>query len=171
MTNYRQWKICALFYVDNIEHMFYNIPVMYDNFRKGGEGMGISMPCLSRADMEQIAKPIVEEYKRLRVPKHHLCYHVDPTQLASLQGFRISYHPLTQDGSILGQTASVPLWTTVIDPHAGEMYWFFGREDNSDRREITKQSSPRGAQKFYHRPRVGPSNHQSELSRYVWYAV
>lgn len=79
---------------------------------------------LSRADIEQIAKPIIEAYIQAYVPQYHLCYHVDPTQLASFLGFKIEYMALSQDGSILGQTAAVPLWTTVDDPILGGVYYY-----------------------------------------------
>lgn len=86
--------------------------------------MSGAMACLSRADIEQIASPITERYKHACVPKHHLCYRVDPTELASLLGFRIEYLHLTKDGSILGQTAAVPLWTTIDDPKLGVIYYY-----------------------------------------------
>ena len=86
--------------------------------------MSGAMACLSRTDIEQIAKPIIEEYKLACVPEYHMCYRVDPTELAALLGFRMEYLQLTQDGSILGQTSSVPLWTTVIDPDVGETFCF-----------------------------------------------
>lgn len=79
---------------------------------------------MSRADIEQIAKPIIEAYKQAYVPQFHLCYHVDPTQLASFLGFKIEYMALSQDGSILGQTAAVPLWTTIDDPILGDIYYY-----------------------------------------------
>ena len=86
--------------------------------------MRLQTPCLSRADIEEMAKPIIEQYKQENVPKRHLCYRVDPTELAFILGVRIEYLQLTQDGSILGQTASAPLWTTVIDPAQGETFFF-----------------------------------------------
>lgn len=86
--------------------------------------MRVATACLSRADIEQIAKPIVDKYKQGYVPQHHMCYRIDPTELAALFGFQIEYSYLTQDGSVLGQTASVPLWTTVIDPVLGETFCF-----------------------------------------------
>lgn len=86
--------------------------------------MSVATVCLSRTDIEQIAEPIIEEYKLACVPEHHMCYRVDPTELATLLGFRMEYLQLTQDGSILGQTAAVPLWTTVIDPDMGETFCF-----------------------------------------------
>lgn len=82
------------------------------------------MACLSRVDIEQIALPIIDEYKRAFVPERHLCYRVDPSELASLLGFRIEYLHLSKDGSILGQTAAVPLWTTIDDPKLGEIYYY-----------------------------------------------
>lgn len=81
-------------------------------------------PYLSRVDIEQIAKPTIEKYMHACVPEHHMCYRIDPTELASFLGFHIEYLQLTQDGSILGQTAVVPLWTTVIDPDVGETFCF-----------------------------------------------
>lgn len=86
--------------------------------------MCIASSYLSRTDIEQIASPIVEKYKQVYVPQRHMCYRVDPTELAALLDFRIEYLYLTQDGSILGQTASVPLWTTVIHPVVGETFCF-----------------------------------------------
>ena len=58
------------------------------------------------------------------MPEYHLCYHVDLMQLASLLGFQVEYKYLSQDGAILGETASVAMWTTVIDPVAGDTYYF-----------------------------------------------
>ena len=86
--------------------------------------MCTSAAYLSRTDIERIAKPIVEEYKHTYVPEYHLCYRVDPTELAALLGFRIEYLHLTKDGSILGQTAVVPLWTTVDSSESGPVYYY-----------------------------------------------
>ena len=79
---------------------------------------------LSRNDIEQIAQPIVEMYKQAHVPRYRLCYMVDPTKLADVLGFKVQYAYLTQDGSILGETASVPLWTTIINTTVGETFYF-----------------------------------------------
>lgn len=86
--------------------------------------MDIATMYLSRKDLEQIAQPIIEHYKRFCVPQRHLCYNVDTTELANLLGFKIEYTYLTQDGSILGQTATVPLWTSVIDTTLGEVFYY-----------------------------------------------
>ena len=79
---------------------------------------------LSKNDIESIAQPIIQQYKKAFVPQHYLCYSIDPSKLAFLLGFRVEYRMLTVDGSVLGQTASIPLWTTIIDPNMGETYYF-----------------------------------------------
>ena len=43
---------------------------------------------LSRNDIEQIAKRVIETYKSVAVPQKHLCYVVDPVELADVLGFR-----------------------------------------------------------------------------------
>lgn len=85
--------------------------------------MDVATMYLSRQDLEQIAQPVVEQYKQHYVPQWHLCYNIDPSQLAELLGYKVEYSYLTQDGSILGQTASTPVWTTVIDTTLGETYY------------------------------------------------
>ena len=86
--------------------------------------MDVSTVHLSRRELEQIAQPVVEQYKQYCVPQHHLCYNVDPTRLAEQLGYKVEYSYLTQDGSILGQTASVPLWTVVINTTLGETCYY-----------------------------------------------
>lgn len=81
------------------------------------------MAYLSREDIERFAEPLIARYKQAFVPEHHLCYHVDPSALAALLGFRIEYIYLTQDGSILGQTASDAVWTTVFDENMHPVYF------------------------------------------------
>lgn len=79
---------------------------------------------LSRNELEQIAQPIIEQYKQRCVPQLHMLYSVDPAALAEMLGYKVEYAYLTQDGSILGQTASVPLWTTIINTTLGETYYY-----------------------------------------------
>ena len=57
------------------------------------------MPCLSREQLEQIADGVIHQYKAALVPEKHLCYNVDPTELASLLGYTVDYQYLTKDGS------------------------------------------------------------------------
>ena len=86
--------------------------------------MGSSTIYFSRNELEQMAKPVIDQYKQQCVPQYHMVYNVDPTALAEMLGYKVEYAYLTQDGSILGQTASVPLWTTVVDPTIGKTYYF-----------------------------------------------
>ena len=86
--------------------------------------MDLATTYLSRADLEQIAHAVISRYKHAYVPQHHLCYNVDPTKLAELLGYTVEYAYLTQDGSILGQTATAPLWTTIIDTAKGQTYFY-----------------------------------------------
>ena len=82
---------------------------------KPEEMRGADMAYLSRSQLEDIASDIIEHYKQATVPEKHLCYSVDPTELASLLGFRVDYQYLTKDGSVLGKTASGRMWITVYD--------------------------------------------------------
>lgn len=79
------------------------------------------MAYLSRCDIENIAEQVVNLYKQAFVPEQHLCYQVDPSQLASLLGFRIEYVSLTKDGSILGQTSTGAIWSPIIGPDQKEI--------------------------------------------------
>lgn len=79
---------------------------------------------LSRNDIEQIAERTISQYKTSFVPEHHLCYNVDPSELATLLGFRIAYVNITRDGSILGQTSCGCVWTPIVGPN-GEDYLFY----------------------------------------------
>ncbi len=85
------------------------------------------MPCLSRQQLEQIAEGVIRQYKQALVPEKHLCYNVDPMELASLLGFTVDYQYLTRDGSVLGKTASGKMWITVYDSDKAEM--LYGLDD------------------------------------------
>lgn len=82
------------------------------------------MRYLSREDIENIAENIICQYKQACVPERHMCYNVDPVELASLFDFRIEYVNITRDGSILGQTSSGSIWTTIVGPDMNDMYFF-----------------------------------------------
>lgn len=79
---------------------------------------------LSRDDIEKMAERIINQYKYAYVPERHLCYNVDPEELASLFGFRIEYVNITKDGSILGQTSSGGIWTSIMDSAMNDMFFF-----------------------------------------------
>ena len=70
---------------------------------------------LSRNDIEKIAEPIIQKYKSLCVPEKYLCYRVDMLELCSILGYAVVYVNITKDGSILGQTSSCQIWTTIQD--------------------------------------------------------
>lgn len=78
---------------------------------------------LSRNDIERIAEVVLNQYKVMFVPTQHICYTVDVTQLARMLGFRIEYVHITADGSILGQTSSGTVWTTIYDDNMNWMYF------------------------------------------------
>ena len=61
---------------------------------------------LSRNDIEQIAKRVSKQYKSVAVPQKHLCYVVDPVELADVLGLQVDFQYLTKDGSILGHVSS-----------------------------------------------------------------
>ena len=81
------------------------------------------MPCLSRDDIEKIAEHVVQEYKKKYVPERHMCYMVDATELAEMLGFNIEYVYITRDGSILGQTSSGRVWTTIYDDNMNQLFF------------------------------------------------
>lgn len=81
------------------------------------------MAYLSRADIDHIAEPIIQQYKQAFVPEYHLCYTIDPEQLATMLGYRIEYVHITKDGSILGQTSSGSIWTSIYDAHMNEVFF------------------------------------------------
>ena len=81
------------------------------------------MPCFSREQLEQIAEGVIHQYKAALVPEKHLCYNVDPTELASLLGYTVDYQYLTKDGSVLGKTATVKMWITVYDSDKTEILY------------------------------------------------
>lgn len=104
--------------LDIMEHLFYNEHTK----QLMAIRMGVqTLAYLSREDIERIAEPIIQRYKQAFVPGHHLCYTVDPIQLATLLGFQIEYVHITKDGSILGQTSSGNIWTTIYDANMNEV--------------------------------------------------
>lgn len=81
------------------------------------------MACLSRNDIEKIAKAVLNRYKAMYIPPQHMCYKVDITQVAQMLGFKIEYVHITTDGSILGQTSSGSVWTSIFDHNMNRMYF------------------------------------------------
>ena len=81
------------------------------------------MPYLSRDDIEKIAESVICQYKKQYIPERHMCYMVDATELAEMFGFKIEYVHITIDGSILGQTSSGKVWTTIYDDNMNRMFF------------------------------------------------
>ena len=81
------------------------------------------MPYLSRDDIEKIAEHIICQYKMTYVSERHMCYMVDATELAEMLGFKIEYVHITRDGSILGQTSSGRVWTTIYDDNMHQLFY------------------------------------------------
>lgn len=82
------------------------------------------MAYLSRADLDNYAEKLLRDYVKAEYPKGHLCYNVDPTRLAQFYGYNILYVPITRDGSILGQTSTGKMWTSIVDPSGSDMFFF-----------------------------------------------
>lgn len=100
------------------------------------------MAYLSKDDIERIAEPIIHRYKQAFVPERHLCYTVDPAQLAALLGYQIEYVRITKDGSILGQTSSGSIWTTIYDANMNEVLFLLdGRTILIEERLLTMPRS------------------------------
>ena len=81
------------------------------------------MTYLSRNDIEKIAESVINQYKAMYIPAQHLCYTVDAANLAEMLGFRIEYVHITADGSVLGQTSSGSVWTSIYDRNMNRMYF------------------------------------------------
>lgn len=75
---------------------------------------------LSRNDIEQIAKRVSAQYKSVAVPQKHLCYVVDPIELADVLGLQAEFQYLTRDGSVLGLTTPEEALIPVLDMRTKE---------------------------------------------------
>ena len=75
----------------------------------------MSQPYLSRNDIEQIARRVSDQYKSAAVPQKHLCYVVDPMELADVLGLQVDFQYLTRDGSVLGLTTPEEALIPVLD--------------------------------------------------------
>ena len=84
---------------------------------------GVCVQYLARNDIEQIARRIVDQYKRAYIPDQHMCYNVDIVKLASLMGYEVEYVHITKDGSILGKTSSGQIWTLIYDDKMNALYY------------------------------------------------
>lgn len=79
------------------------------------------MAYLSRDDLDDLADRILHDFVKAEYPKGHICYNVDPTRLAQFYGFNILYVTITRDGSILGQTSTGRMWTSIVDQDGNDI--------------------------------------------------
>lgn len=79
------------------------------------------MAYLSRDDLDDLADRILHDFVKTEYPKGHICYNVDPTRLAQFYGFNILYVTITRDGSILGQTSTGRMWTSIVDQDGNDI--------------------------------------------------
>jgi hypothetical protein len=132
-------------HLDFFEHVFYNDNTT--NFQRTIQGV-LVMAFLSRKDIERIAEPIIQQYKQTFVPEHHLCYCVDPVQLAAMLRYQIEYVHITKDGSILGQTSSNSIWTTVYDTNMNEFFFLLDGQTILIEKRLTTSPQHIGRKNF-----------------------
>ena len=82
------------------------------------------MANLSREDLDNFAERILCDFVKAEYPKGHICYNVNPTRLAQFYGFNILYVTITRDGSILGQTSTGKMWTSIVDQGGNDILFY-----------------------------------------------
>ena len=106
------------------------------------------MAYLSRDDIEQIADQIIAQYRKAYLPERYMCYCIDTEKLAHLLGYRIQYHYLSKDGSILGQTASTTVWTTVLNSNMEEVLYLLDGKTILIERRLLEYPQSTGRRNF-----------------------
>jgi Zn-dependent peptidase ImmA (M78 family) len=82
------------------------------------------MAYLSRNNIDNLAEQILCDFIKAEYPKGHICYNIDPTRLAQFYGYNILYVTITREGSILGQTSTGKMWTSVIDSDGNDILFY-----------------------------------------------
>lgn len=82
------------------------------------------MAFLSRDDLDRFADRILCDFVKAEYPKGHICYSIDPARLAQFYGYNILYVTITRDGSILGQTSTGKMWTSIVDPSGNDILFY-----------------------------------------------
>lgn len=82
------------------------------------------MVYLSRADIETIGTQIIQQYKSETIPVKHMCYRVDPLELASVLGLTVDFQYLSHDGQILGVTSPDQICVSTYIPQYGDMLYY-----------------------------------------------
>ena len=83
----------------------------------------MAAPVLSREDIEQIAVRVLSIYTEAYVPERHLCYQVNPEELADVLGLEVDYQIPSPDGSILGVTSPDEQYVPVY--YDGEECYYY----------------------------------------------
>lgn len=83
----------------------------------------MAAPVLSREDIEQIAGRVLSIYTEAYVPERHLCYQVNPEELADVLGLEVDYQIPSLDGSILGVTSPDEQYVPVY--YDGEECYYY----------------------------------------------
>lgn len=83
----------------------------------------MAAPILSREDIEQIAGRVLSIYTEAYVPERHLCYQVNPEELADVLGLEVDYQIPSLDGSILGVTSPDEQYVPVY--YNGEECYYY----------------------------------------------
>lgn len=94
---------------------------------------------------------VIARYKEAYIPERRMFYRVDVTELADILGYRIVYAYLTTDGSILGQTSSGEIWTTIYDD-GGPPAFPPGRQNHPGRETIAGRPQAHRSDEVHHRP-------------------
>lgn len=83
----------------------------------------MAAPVLSKEDIEQIAGRVLSIYTEAYVPERHLCYQVNPEELADVLGLEVDYQIPSLDGSILGVTSPDEQYVPVYYDGEECYYW------------------------------------------------
>ena len=82
------------------------------------------MAYLSRDDLDNFADRILCDFVKAEYPKGHICYNIDPARLAQFYGFNILCVTITREGSILGQTSTGKMWTSIVDQDGNDILFY-----------------------------------------------
>jgi len=106
------------------------------------------MAYLSRDDLDSFAERLLCDFVKAEYPQGHLCYNVDPARLASFYGYNILYVTITRDGSILGQTSTGKMWTSIVAPDGNDILFYLDGKTILIDERLTKDPKCYGRRNF-----------------------
>lgn len=106
------------------------------------------MAYLSRDDLDNFAERILCAFVKAEYPKGHICYNVDPARLAQFYGYNILYVTITRNGSILGQTSTGKMWTSIIDSDGNDILFYLDGNTILIDERLAKDSKCYGRRNF-----------------------